>query len=66
MAWVTENILDIFAIISMAIATCAAIAALTPTPKDDAALRKVRRIVDFIGLNFLHAENSKKDGPFRY
>ena len=65
MSWVSEHIYDIFAIIGMVVATCAAIAALTPTPMDDLALRKVRRVIDFIGMNFLNAENSSRTGRFR-
>ena len=66
MNWISEHLLDLFGILGMVIATCAAIAALTPTPKDDLAFRKIRRVIDFIGMNFLHAENSNKDRKFRY
>ena len=65
MTWIQEHLQDIFGIIGMVIALCAAIAALTPSPKDDAILAKVRRVIDFLGFNFSHAENVRRDGPFR-
>lgn len=34
-----------------------AIAALTPTPKDDTFLAKVRKAVDLVALNVKHAKN---------
>lgn len=65
MNWISEHLVEVLGIVSMVIATCAAIAALTPTPKDDLALRKVRRVIDFIGMNFLHASNSRIGPTFR-
>ncbi len=38
----------------------AAITALTPTPKDDAALAKVRSLLDFLAFNWNHAKNGGK------
>lgn len=32
------------------------IVALTPTPKDDAFLAKVRKVLDFLALNIFHAK----------
>lgn len=41
------------------IAAAAAVAAITPTPKDDSILAKARAVVDFIGFNFGFAKNRK-------
>lgn len=48
------------AILALVVA-CAGIAALTPTPKDDAAVGKVlsflRKVIDVVGLNVGNAKN---------
>lgn len=36
-----------------------AIAALTPTPKDDGVVAIVRKVVDFLAFNWGHAANHK-------
>lgn len=41
------------------VAAAAAIASLTPTPKDDGILLIVRKVVDFFAFNFGHAKNGK-------
>jgi len=43
--------------ISLLVAGAAAIAALTPTPKDDAILARIRKIVDMLALNVGNAKN---------
>lgn len=45
--------------ISTIVSACAAIAALTPTPKDDRVLRIVRNTVDILGMNWGNAKNGK-------
>jgi hypothetical protein len=41
------------------VASAAALAALTPTPKDDTFLAKIRTAIDWLGLNVLNAKNAK-------
>ena len=41
----------------------AAIAALTPTPKDDGVVALVRKVVDFLAFNWGHATNHKPALP---
>ena len=41
------------------VTAAAAIAAITPTPKDDIVLIWVRKIIDFLALNFGNAKNAK-------
>jgi hypothetical protein len=40
------------------IASASAVAALTPTPKDDSVLGKIYRVVDFLALNIGHAKDA--------
>lgn len=54
--------------LSLLISAFAAIAALTPTPKDDGVLLVLRKIIDLLALNFGGAKNarsSKNSGDFR-
>lgn len=58
MMWFFENAGNIFAVISQVVTVSAAIAALTPTPKDDSAVASVRKVIDIFGFNFGFAKNS--------
>ena len=51
MEYLRENWESIMAIISGVIATASAIAAMTPTPKDDGIIKKVYKLVDLLALN---------------
>lgn len=42
------------------IAAASVIAALTPTPKDDSVVSKVRAVVDLLAFNFGNAKNARK------
>ena len=44
--------------ISMLVTACSSVAALTPTPKDDGLFLVLRRVVDFLALNFGGAKNA--------
>lgn len=48
---------EVLNLITLVIALAAAIAALTPTPKDDKVLAVLRKIVDALALNVNHAKN---------
>jgi hypothetical protein len=54
-----ENIQEYLTIAGMVISLCAAIAAITPTPKDDSIMKKVMDIVNVLGLNIGNAKNKK-------
>ena len=41
------------------VTVAAAIAAITPTPADDMALKWVRRFIDVLALNVKNAKNAK-------
>lgn len=51
MEYIRENWEGIVAIISGVIATASAVAALTPTPKDDGIVKKLYKLVDLLALN---------------
>ena len=48
---------DILEIGTLVIALAEAIAALTPSPKDDGIVKKIRQAVDYLALNFGNAKN---------
>lgn len=49
--WISQNMGGILVAITAVISAASAIAALTPTPKDDAFVGKLYRLVDFFALN---------------
>jgi hypothetical protein len=51
------SLLDILVYATAAVTVCSVIAALTPTPKDDAAVAWAYKIIDFIALNFGKAKD---------
>lgn len=44
-------------IASLVISLAAAIAAATKTPKDDGVVKTLRKVIDFLALNFGNARN---------
>tara|TARA_R110000744_G_scaffold9719_1_gene30937 strand:+ start:153 stop:320 length:168 start_codon:yes stop_codon:yes gene_type:complete len=52
-----NTIIDIINIITAVIASASAIAALTPTKKDDIFLSKIKPFIDIIALNFGNAKS---------
>lgn len=42
------------------LSACSALAALTPSPKDDGVLAKLRGLLDLLAFNFRHAKNEDK------
>lgn len=57
--YVMENWESISAAVLAVIGAAAAVAALTPTPKDDSFLAVLRKFVDIVGMNFGNAKNAK-------
>ena len=57
MNWVISHGLEIITAVSFVISAAAIIAAWTPTPRDDAAIAWVRKIIDFLGQNYGNAKN---------
>jgi hypothetical protein len=54
--YILDNTQELLAAISMVIAACSAIAALTPTPVDDGVVKKLYKVVDFLALNIGRAK----------
>lgn len=50
----------IFNSITAVVALAAAIAAITPTPKDDKILAVIVKVLNFIGMNWGQATNAKE------
>ena len=59
--YLTQHWDEILLVITSLIALASAIAAITPTPKDDAVLKAIRAVVDKLALNVKNAE--PKDKP---
>ena len=57
---IVANKTAIWLAVSTTVAAAAAIAALTPSPKDDSMVSKLRKVIDFLGLNWGFAKNDKK------
>ncbi len=51
MSWIFENKDALISIITGVVALASAIAALTPTPKDDGWVKKAYKVVDLLALN---------------
>jgi hypothetical protein len=54
--YITENKEQLFGIVTAVIAAASAIAALTPTPKDDGLIKKIYKVIDFLALNVFNAK----------
>jgi hypothetical protein len=50
-AYLVSNVDSIVAALTAIVAAASAIAALTPTPKDDSLVAKAYKIVDWLALN---------------
>ncbi len=51
MSWILENKEALISIITGIVAVASAIAALTPTPKDDTIVGKIYKVIDMLALN---------------
>lgn len=49
--WILIHKIDILNVITSVVASCSAIAALTPTPKDDGFVKKAYTLIDWLALN---------------
>ena len=50
-SWITEHSAELIAILTGVVTVASAVAALTPTPKDDTIVGKVYKVVDWLALN---------------
>ncbi len=63
MDWILENKLNLFNIATAVVALAAALAAISPSPKDDGVVAKLRKVLDILAFNVGFAQNKtdKKD-----
>ena len=55
--YIIQNKEELFGVITAIIAAASAIAALTPTPKDDTIIGKAYKIIDWLALNVFRAKD---------
>jgi hypothetical protein len=55
--YILDNKEQLFGVVTAVIAAASAIAALTPTPKDDTFIGKAYKIVDWLALNVFKAKD---------
>jgi|TARA_R110002050_G_scaffold219655_5_gene355531 hypothetical protein len=58
MSWILENKEALISIITAVVAVASAVAALTPTPKDDTIVGKIYKVVDMLALNVGKAKDT--------
>ena len=56
-----EIIMDIISYLTMAVTVASAIAATTPTPKDDVLVGKLYKFVDLLAINIGKAKQEAKE-----
>jgi len=56
-AYLVSNVDSIIAALTAVVAAASAIAALTPTPKDDGLVAKAYKVVDWLALNIGKAKD---------
>ena len=49
--WIMEHSSELIGILTSVVAAASAIAALTPTPKDDGLFKKIYGLLDMLALN---------------
>ena len=55
--YILNNKEQLFGIVTAVIAAASAIAALTPTPKDDTIVGKAYKLIDWLALNVFKAKD---------
>jgi hypothetical protein len=55
--WILEHKLDLINAVTAVIAAASAIAAVTPTPKDDSWAAKAYKLIDWLALNIGKAKD---------
>ncbi len=57
---VLANKVAIWLVLTSTVTAAAAMAALTPSPKDDSWVAKIRKVIDIFGWNWGFAKNSSE------
>lgn len=62
LSWIVTHGADLLQAALAVVGAASVVAALTPTPKDDAALAVLRRVLDLVAQNYGHARNDQAAG----
>ena len=57
---VVANKVAIWLVVTTTMTAAAAMAALTPSPKDGSRIARIRKVIDIVGWNWGFAKNNKK------
>ena len=60
MSWILEHRNELIGILTGIVTVASAIAALTPTPKDDTIVGKLYKVVDLLAINIGKAKDGSK------
>ena len=60
MSWILEHRNELIGILTGIVTVASAIAALTPTPKDDSIVGKLYKVVDLLAINIGKAKDGSK------
>ena len=56
LSWISANIETVIAIVTAVVTLASLIASITPTPKDNAVITKLYKVIDLLALNIGHAK----------
>ena len=56
LSWISANIETVIAIVTAVVTLASLIASITPTPKDNAVIAKLYKVIDLLALNIGHAK----------
>lgn len=54
--WISANIETVIAIVTAVVTLASLVASVTPTPKDNAVITKLYKVIDLLALNIGHAK----------
>ena len=54
--WISANIETVIAIVTAVVTLASLVASVTPTPKDNAVIAKLYKVIDLLALNIGHAK----------
>ena len=56
LSWISANIETVIAIVTAVVTLASLVASVTPTPKDNAVIAKLYKVIDLLALNIGHAK----------
>lgn len=58
LTWIATHLDQLLSTLTSIVAAASAIAALTPTPRDDGIVATVRKVIDVLALNVVNARGN--------